>query len=314
MRTTICRMPVASMVFPALAVMLAVPLAGVATGQETAAARSNAWTLAAPVAGINTPGNDGCPIESRNGLSLYIASNRPGTLGGNDIWVADRLTKNSPWSAPQNLGAPVNTEFNDFCPTPIQGNWLFFVSEKPGSDTCASGPGIGDMYLTRHNRRTGWAEPVHLGCAELGEGPNTVSAEFSPSFVETAEGTFLFYSSGIQGSQDIYMSRMRHDGSFEPGVRVDELSTGFDDRMPNVSKDGLEIVFSSNRTDLGGFGSQDVYIAKRACTEDPWSAPVNAGSNVNTAGSETRATLSGDFKRLYFGRDGDVYMSTRARR
>ena len=31
------------------------------------------------------------PIESRDGLSLYIASSRTGTLGGNDIWAADRV-------------------------------------------------------------------------------------------------------------------------------------------------------------------------------------------------------------------------------
>lgn len=275
-----------------------------------AAQQFSDWSLATQAPGINTPVNDGCPIESRDGLSLYIASNRPGTLGGNDIWVADRVSKDAPWGEPQNLGAPVNTSANDFCPTPVGGNWLFFVSERTGPETCANGPGIGDMYLTRHDR-DGWREPTHLGCLELGEGPNSVGAEFSPSFVETAEGTFLYFSSNSQGTQDIYMSKMDHDGNFGAPVRIDELSSGFDDRMPNVRKDGLEIVFSSNRNDLGGFGNQDVYISTRACTEDPWSAPVNAGANVNTAGAETRATISWDKKRLYFGRDGDVYTSTR---
>jgi hypothetical protein len=269
------------------------------------------WQPAVAVAAVNSPVNDGCPIESRDGLSLYIASNRPGTLGGNDIWVSERLSKQADWGVPQNLGAPVNSAANDFCPTPV-GNWLFFVSERPGPETCANAPGIGDMYLTRAGR-LGYREPTNLGCAELGAGPNTFTAEFSPSFLQTDSGSFLFYSSGAQGTQDIYMSRMRHDGSFEPGVRIDELSTGFDDRMPNVSKDGLEIVFSSNRNDLGGFGGQDVYRSTRTCVDDPWSAPVNVGPNVNTAGSETRATMSWDRVRLYFGRDGDVYTSTRTR-
>ena len=263
-------------------------LSGLAAAQQF-----SAWSLAAPVPGINVPApvNDGCPIESRDGLSLFIASNRTGTLGGNDIWTAERVSKHAPWGAPQNLGPPVNTSANDFCPTPVGGNWLFFVSERQGSETCANAPGIGDMYLTRHTRK-GWLEPTHLGCLELGEGPNSVGAEFSPSLVETAEGTFLYFSSSSQGTQDLYVSKMDHRGDFGPPVRINELSTGFDDRMPNVSKDGLEIVFSSNRNDLGGFGSQDVYIARRECMDDPWSAPVNAGPNVNTAGSETRATMS----------------------
>ena len=81
--------------------------------------------------------------------------------------------------------------------------------------------------------------------------------------------------------------------------------------MPNVSKDGLEIVFSSNRTDLTPFGGQDVYTSTRSSTDQPWSSPVNLGAGINTAGNETRASLSWDLRRLYFGRDGDIFVSTR---
>ena len=48
-------------------------------------------------------------------------------------------------------------------------------------------------------------------------------------------------------------------------------------------------------------------------TDQPWSPPVNVGANVNTAGSETRASLSGDRIRLHFGRDGEIYVSSRAK-
>src|ERR1700741_1516309 len=86
------------------------------------------WTVAAAVTEVNSAAADGCPIESRDGLSLYIASTRPGGQGGNDIWAADRANKKSAFAAPVNLGAPVNTSANDFCPTPIDGNYLLFVS------------------------------------------------------------------------------------------------------------------------------------------------------------------------------------------
>ena len=39
---------------------------------------------------INTAFQDGCPAPSKDGLSLYMASNRPGGQGGLDIWVAHR--------------------------------------------------------------------------------------------------------------------------------------------------------------------------------------------------------------------------------
>jgi hypothetical protein len=276
-----------------------------------------AWSLATPVTAVNSSASDGCPIESRDGLSLYIASMRPGGALGNDIWAADRQTKDTPFGEPVNLGAPVNSDANDFCPTPIHGSYLLFVSERPGPHTCNAGPGRGDIYIVRRNAAVGWGEPRHLGCAETGTGPNTVGAEFSPSLVTTPEGTLLYFSSTVSGNHDIYQSRLRHDGTFNPPSPVSELNTEFDDRMPNVRSDGLEIVFSSTRTTDGtgmpGFGSFDVYVSRRSSTKRPWSTPVNLGPNVNTAGSETRATISWDGKRLYFGRDGDIYSSSRSR-
>ena len=37
---------------------------------------------------LNTPSQDGCPIQSPDGLALYMATNRPGGKGGLDIWMA----------------------------------------------------------------------------------------------------------------------------------------------------------------------------------------------------------------------------------
>lgn len=275
------------------------------------------WGVAAPVPEVNSPAADGCPIESRDGLSLYIASARPGTLGANDIWAADRASKTDPFGEPQNLGAPVNTQHADFCPTPIHGSYLMFVSERPGPETCGAGPGLGDMYIIRRNAAFGWGEPQHLGCIENGTGPNSAAAEFSPSLVRTKDGTFLYFSSTVSGNHDIYVSRRLRNGTFGPPSPVTELNTEFDDRMPNISSDGLEVVFSSTRpTDAKGnssFGSFDVFYARRSSTNRPFSAPVNLGPGINTAGSETRSSISWDLLRLYFGRDGEIQSASRSK-
>ena len=300
-----------------LAAALPVALASFAV---EAAPKYSAWSVALPVAEVNDLTVDGCPIESRDGLSLYIASFRTGGLGGNDIWAADRASKDEPFGQPQNLGGPVNSGANDFCPTPIYGSYLMFVSELPsdaaaGLPTCGTGPGSGDMYIVRRNAAFGWGEPQHLGCVENGTGPSSAAAEFSPSLVELKDGTYLYFSSSVSGNQDIYRSKRRANGSFGPPSPVAELNTEFDDRMPNVRSDGLEIVYSSNRpVDSKGtasFGSFDVYVAKRANTNKPFSAPVNLGGGINTVGSETRSTISWDHKRLYFGRDGEIQGATR---
>lgn len=274
------------------------------------------WSVATPVAAVNSSAADGCPIESRDGLSLYIASTRSG-VSGNDIWAADRASLSEAFSGLQKLDAPVNGATNDFCPTPIQGSYLLFVSDRPGDETCNAGPNRGDIYVVRRNAAAGWGQPRHLGCAEAGTGPNTNGAEFSPSLVRLGDETYLYFSSDVTGNQDIYRSRLRPDGQFGPPVPVTELNTEFDDRMPNVRSDGGEVVFSSNRpSDASGGSSQggfDVYVSHRTNTKKRWSAPINLGTNVNTPGNETRPSLSWDGKRLYFGRDGDIFSSVRVR-
>jgi hypothetical protein len=48
-----------------------------------------------------------------------MASNRPGGQGGLDIWAAYRDSADDPFGAPVNLGSPINTAADEFCPTPL---------------------------------------------------------------------------------------------------------------------------------------------------------------------------------------------------
>jgi WD40-like Beta Propeller Repeat len=262
---------------------------------------------------LNTPFQDGCPIQSPNGLSLYQASNRPGGEGGLDIWVAHRESTDDPWGAPENLGAPVNSAADDFCPTPIQGGGLFFVSREANPGSC----GQGDIYFTKKNPVRGWAEPRNLGCAP--NGPNTALDEQGPSYVENDDQGYLFFStSSAVVAGDIYMSPRLMGWNFGGSSPVAELNVPTaNDIQPNVRKDGLEVVFSSNRA--GGLGAQDIWASTRDSFSAPWSAPVNLGTAINTAAAESRPSLSRNARQLLFGRSpgpegiGDIYVSTRSK-
>jgi hypothetical protein len=307
-------------------------LAAVACSGCAVAPMDGPWSDPQPVKSVNTPGAEGCPIESPDGLALYFASGRaaPGAQGKLDLYRVHRAAANADWGAPENLGPVVNSAEFDYCPTPLAGRALLFVSSRQTSDDChpgdtpllppPGGPSAGDMFRTREDPAGGWLPPVNLGCYP--NGPNTAGAEFSPSLTRTAQGTFLFFSSnGYPDSQgqDIYVSQVLPDGRVLAGKRVAELSTGADDRMPSVRADGLEIVFSSSRGGASPF-DQDVYVATRASTGEPWSVPRRIDNQaINTKASETRASLSADGTRLYFGRKltledpGDVFVSTRSK-
>lgn len=256
---------------------------------------------------VNTGSLDGCPIQSPDGLSLYMASNRTGSLGGIDIWVAHRASTDVGFGEPVRLAAPINSTADDFCPTPVRGKGLYFVSRRPGG----CGTNDADIYFARENPAHGWTDPVHLGCTV-----NSSADEFSPSYVEEDGEGALYFSSNRGGNHDIYHSPQLADGSFGAPSPVASLNTTADEFRPNIRPDGLEIVFDSNRQ--FGFGATDLYAATRSSVGQPWSTAVNLGSEINTVAGESRGSFSWDGTTLLFGSTklgeggSDIYIATRS--
>jgi hypothetical protein len=304
--------------------MLGIAAALSLAAAAVAATHVSAWSTAQKIdeiggnsSELNTPSLDGCPIQSPDGLSLYLASNRPGGRGGLDIWVATRTSTTAQWSAPQNLGEPVNSTADDFCPTPVGKGGLFFVSREALPGAC----GQGDIYFTHRTGGT-WAEPERLLCAPAG--PNSELDEQGPSWVDASAGKvrgkkLLYFSrSSVSPSVagEIFVSQREKGARFGPASPVSELNdAAANDIQPNVRADGLEVVLSSNRA--GTLGAQDIWVATRTALDEPWPAPVNIGPAVNTAAAESRPSLSKDGSQLLFGRApgpegmSDIYLATR---
>jgi Tol biopolymer transport system component len=295
-------------------VLAAVALCLTSAAAYAAAGDYSTWSQAIRVeaAGadpdFNGPFLDGCPFISRDGKTFYMASTRPGGLGGIDIWVSTRTSADDPWGAPVNVGAPVNSSANDFCPTISRdGHLFYFVSNRAG------GCGGDDIYTTRL-RPDGWDPVQNLGCEV-----NSAANEASPfPLPERADGPALYFSSTRAGTSDIYRSAS-HGDVFGPAAPVSELnSPTAQDGHPNLRRDGLEIFFFSTRP--GGLGAQDLYSSTRSSDGVPWSTPVNLGPAVNSSAADTRPSLSWDGTTLYFGStraggdgDSDHYVTTRER-
>jgi Tol biopolymer transport system component len=267
---------------------------------------------------INGPANDQQGIVSKDGLSLYFVSDRPGGAGGLDLYVAQRETVDSPWGAPANMTS-INTAGADFAPNlSIDGHLLFFASNRPG------GHGLNDIWLARRanpNDDFGWGAPVNVG-----DGVNTTDADQAPLYLQNAEdgAQNLYFNRGVNtlNQADIYRAAITRNGEVR-GVpeKVDVLNVaGANDAAPTLSHDGKEIFFWSSRSTTGAMGGQDIWTSTRKNVHEEWSTPVNVGTPINTSSNDLTPSLSFDGASLLIasnrpgGKGGtDLYVSTRAK-
>ncbi len=263
---------------------------------------------------INTMFNEQGPNLSNDGLSLYFGSDRPGGMGGFDIWVARRACADCPWESPENVGGVVNSIAAETGPgLSIDGHLLFFRSTREG------GQGLGDIYVAHRanpNDDFGWGPPVALG-----PDVNTAAEEAGAEYLQSAEdgsANLYFNRAPPGGTADLYAAAIARDGETRgPAVRIAELShPTATDQGPTVRTDGREIFFFSTRP--GGSGGADLWTSTRRDVHSPWSSPVNLGTTINSTAAEQQPSLSTDGRILVFAssRPGslggtDIWMTTR---
>jgi len=265
---------------------------------------------------VNSPFNEMGPAISKDGLSLFFASDRPrpdGTSGGQDIWVTQRASVSAPWGAPAHLGDVVNTTFAENVPALSRDeHWMFFSSDRPG------GAGSVDIWAAwRANRHDdfGWDSLVHLG-----SNVNSAAFDAGPAYLENEDAgvPLLFFTRNRPGTADfdVRVSEQAPDGSFGPSTLVSELNSPFNEGRPTVRFDGLELFLHSNQ--LGG--PFDLWTSTRETVFGTWSTPVALGATVNSASADQHPYVAADRQTLFFASnrpDGfgafDLYVTTRTK-
>ena len=107
-----------------------------------------AFGPAAIVSELSSPRRDRVLSIRRDGLELFLASDRPGPLPEPfDLWVATRHRTSEPWSTPVNLGPVINTSADEGgASLSFDGRSLYFTSSRP------DGAGAHDVWMSTRSR------------------------------------------------------------------------------------------------------------------------------------------------------------------
>jgi hypothetical protein len=196
------------------------------------------------------------PLLSPDGSRLYVMSDRPGGLGGPDIWVSELV--DGEWSEPVNLGAPINSPYADHCIYFSGPEWdvAFWTSTRPG--------GFGGNDIWTSERVDGvWQEPVNLG-------PDVNTAASEHHSLPTPDGRSLYvtaYRPDGLGGEDIYVTTRGEDGVWGPLVNLGpDVNSEAHDRCPAFSPDHRTFYFDSERA--GGQGDKDLWSMPYAVIAD----------------------------------------------
>jgi flagellar motor protein MotB len=207
----------------------------------------NSWSVPRNIGPpVNTRAWESQPSISANGRMLFFSSNRPGGIGGYDIWYS-LLKSVGKWSEPVNLGKMINSPDDEMSPfIHFDGRTLYFSSNGK------VGMGGFDIYFSKMKEDTTWTEPQNLGYPL-----NTYNDEMG--LIIDAIGQKAYYSSkrdDIRGkdiySFSVYESARPDPVSYFKG-RVYDKGTG------KLLKAGYELVnlktgniVVSNLTDITG--------------------------------------------------------------
>jgi len=144
---------------------------------------------------INSPEIESSACWSPDGKTLYFSSDRPGGMGGADIWTAT-LNPDGSFQPPVNPGPPLNSPFNEeYIFIHADGKSLYFSCDGPAA------MGGYDVFCSKYDAsQNQWSAPVNIGYPV-----NTADDDIY--FSVSPDGKTAWYSSERPegfGGQDIY--------------------------------------------------------------------------------------------------------------
>jgi peptidoglycan-associated lipoprotein len=182
--------------------------------------RMGNWSDAEALSFFGDTSNCGQPFISPDGNTLYFSSDAPFGYGGKDLYMA-LLQKDGTFSEPINLGARVNTPYNELFPFVTEdGNTLYY-----SSDNLQSFGGLDLFKATKSGRLFSNPERLPYG---INSGGDDFALRLIPH--NTADttiqwsGIFSSNRAGGKGNDDIYFATLKKSAPqpLPPGLLIFE--------------------------------------------------------------------------------------------
>lgn len=204
----------------------------------------------------------------------------------------------------KNLGAGVNTVFNDYAPViSADEGTLIFTSRR--DNTTGGGKAVDDnewyedIYLSVKSDSV-WSTAVNMG-------PTINSSSHDASIGLSPDGQELFiYKNDGKNEGDIYLSNLTGTVWSTPKELGPTINTNSSwDRSASTTADESIIFFATNKN--GGFGGHDIYMTRKLPNGE-FGPAINLGPKINTKYDEDCPFIHLDGKTLYFSSKGHKSM------
>ncbi|MDR1792325.1 MAG: OmpA family protein [Bacteroidales bacterium] len=231
------------------------------------------------------------PAITSDELTIYFASDMPGTMGGFDIWAISRSKKSKPFGDPVNLGNGVNSYDHEMFPSLEDDSTLYFASKGHvglGGYDIFKSVKTGDQWSKAENLKY----PINSEADDYGiifDHTEVFDPVSGFAFIE--KGYFTSNRPGGHGMDDIWTFKLRPLMFTLAGFIKDSVTLQYVDgaTVTITASDGSTY---KTTTDIRGYYSFDKYKILGEKTYEMLVQKKGYYENDNCKGRETTVGLT----------------------
>jgi TolB protein len=211
---------------------------------------SGAWGTPEP-ASFNSAQRDFDPAFSADGRYIYFCSDRPGGLGGDDLYRV--AVTSDGFGQPEHLGPQVNSAGSEWAPMLSgDGNVLLFSSNG------RSGKGRFDLFSARRkNDSFALASPLPGAI-------NTAADEFDATFLSDGTTVVFARAPNLETDRIVLALASLHDGRYDAGTVLPEIvnAAGQNTYGPMLDWSRPDQLTISSQRPAARAGGTDLYVLR----------------------------------------------------